>query len=67
MQGLKSQVNTLSLRLRKTLRVTSGSEAGASAVEYSLLVAFIATIIFTIVGTLGAQLVPGFEHVVAGL
>jgi Flp pilus assembly pilin Flp len=66
-QGLKSQVITLSLRLRKALRVTSASEAGASAVEYSLLVAFIATIIFTIVGTLGAQLVPGFEHVVAGL
>ncbi|GAB3567961.1 hypothetical protein GCM10027405_29170 [Arthrobacter alkaliphilus] len=67
MQGLKSQINTLSLRLRETLRTKGGSEAGVSAVEYSLLVAFIATVIFAIVATLGAQLVPGFEHVVAGL
>lgn len=67
MQGLKPQVGTLSLRLGTILKVTSGSEAGASAVEYSILVALIATVVITIVGTLGLQLVPGFQQVVAGL
>lgn len=43
------------------------SEAGATAVEYSLLVAFIATAIITVVGVLGGQLLPGFQTVIAGL
>ncbi|WP_426938693.1 Flp family type IVb pilin [Pseudarthrobacter sp. S3] len=42
-------------------------EAGATAVEYSLLIAFIATAIIGVVGTLGGQLLPGFEAVIAGL
>ncbi|WP_308197243.1 Flp family type IVb pilin [Arthrobacter humicola] len=43
------------------------SEAGATAVEYGLLVALIAAVIIGIVGTLGGQLIPGFQSVVDGL
>ncbi|UKA57769.1 Flp family type IVb pilin [Arthrobacter sp. FW306-2-2C-D06B] len=67
MKGLKSHVGAFSSRLRKILGAADGSETGASAVEYSLLVVFIATAIVVIVGTLGLQLVPGFQQVVAGL
>lgn len=42
------------------------SEAGATAVEYSLLVAFIASVIIAVVTTLGEQLVPGFQLVIDG-
>lgn len=42
-------------------------ELGASAVEYSILVALIATVIFAGATALGLQLVPGFQSVVAGL
>ncbi len=44
-----------------------GQEHGASAVEYSLLVAFIATVIFAAATALGLELVPGFQLVMAGL
>ena len=42
-------------------------EVGATAVEYSLLIAFVATAIVVIVGTLGRQLPAGFQTVIAGL
>ncbi|WP_458111579.1 Flp family type IVb pilin [Arthrobacter sp. R1-13] len=42
------------------------SETGATAVEYSLLVAFIASVIIAVVTTLGEQLLPGFETVIGG-
>lgn len=45
----------------------SRQELGASAVEYSILVALIATIIFSGATALGLQLVPGFQSVLAGL
>ena len=45
----------------------TSSEAGATAVEYSFLVAFIATAIIGIVEVLGGQLVPGFQSVIDGL
>ncbi|MEV8147763.1 Flp family type IVb pilin [Arthrobacter sp. NPDC080073] len=67
MKGLKFQVSTLSSRLRKILGAAGDSETGASAVEYSILVVFIATAIVAIVGVLGLQLVPGFQQVAAGL
>lgn len=67
MKGLKSYVRAFSLRLGKFLGAAVDSEAGASAVEYSILVVFIATAIVAIVGILGLQLVPGFQQVVAGL
>jgi pilus assembly protein Flp/PilA len=43
------------------------SEAGATAVEYGLLVALIAAVIIGIVSTLGGQLITGFQSVVDGL
>lgn len=43
------------------------SEAGATAVEYSLLVALIASVIIGVVTALGLQLVPGFQAVIDGL
>ncbi|WP_426990065.1 Flp family type IVb pilin [Pseudarthrobacter sp. Y6] len=49
------------------LRNNLSSEAGATAVEYSLLVAFIATVIIGSVGALGNQLIPGFQSVIDGL
>lgn len=48
------------------LRRLPESEAGATAVEYSLLVAFIASAIIAAVTTLGEQLVPGFQSVIDG-
>jgi Flp pilus assembly pilin Flp len=66
-KGLKSHVGTFSSRLRKILGAAGDSETGASAVEYSILIVFIATAIVAIVGILGLQLVPGFQQVVAGL
>ncbi|MGX9900240.1 Flp family type IVb pilin [Arthrobacter sp. SA17] len=42
------------------------SETGATAVEYSLLVAFIATVIIAVARTLGEQLVPGFQAAIDG-
>ncbi|WP_368086957.1 Flp family type IVb pilin [Arthrobacter sp. ok909] len=43
------------------------NEAGATAVEYGLLVALIAAVIIGTVGVLGGQLIPGFQAVVDGL
>lgn len=54
------------LRGLADLRRLPESEAGATAVEYSLLVAFIASVIIAVVTTLGQQLVPGFESVIDG-
>ncbi|WP_346655966.1 Flp family type IVb pilin [Arthrobacter sp. NicSoilB8] len=62
-------------RCNLALRRTAGAgrwgklsnEAGATAVEYGLLVALIAAVIIGIVATLGGQLVPGFQTVIDGL
>jgi pilus assembly protein Flp/PilA len=43
------------------------SEAGATAVEYGLLVALIATVIIGVVGVLGDQLITVFQSVIDGL
>ncbi|MBT2514374.1 Flp family type IVb pilin [Arthrobacter sp. ISL-30] len=43
------------------------NEAGATAVEYSLLLAFIAAVIFATVALIGPALLPGFQTVTAGL
>ncbi|WP_083706344.1 Flp family type IVb pilin [Arthrobacter sp. QXT-31] len=40
------------------------SETGGTAVEYSLLVAFIATVIISAVQVLGDQLILGFQAVI---
>lgn len=48
-------------------RRLSESEIGATAVEYSLLVAFIATVIIFAVQALGDQLIPGFQAVIDSL
>jgi pilus assembly protein Flp/PilA len=50
-----------------TLRRKLSGEAGATAVEYGLLVALIAAVIVGIVGTLGGQLIPGFQSVIDGM
>jgi Flp pilus assembly pilin Flp len=50
-----------------TLRTSRSGEAGATAVEYSLLAALIATVIIAVVQVLGGQLVPGFQSVIDGL
>ncbi|QCB96754.1 Flp family type IVb pilin [Arthrobacter sp. PAMC25564] len=42
------------------------TEAGATAVEYALLVALIAAAIIAVVGTLGGQLITGFQSVIDG-
>ena len=42
-------------------------EEGASAVEYALLVALIATVIFGTVAAIGPLLAPGFTTVVSAL
>jgi len=42
-------------------------EAGATAVEYGLLVALIAAVIISIVAILGLKLLPGFNTVIGFL
>lgn len=42
------------------------SETGATAVEYALLVAFIASVIIAVVTVLGIQLEPGFQAAIDG-
>lgn len=60
------QVGKLCRFAARGARPISG-EAGATAVEYSLLIAFIATAIVVVVGTLGRQLPTGFQAVIGGL
>lgn len=63
-------VRTHFLRLNPFVKPIAGfrrlpeSEIGATAVEYCLLVAFIATVIIFAVQTLGDQLTPGFQAVI---
>jgi Flp pilus assembly pilin Flp len=54
------------LRFAAKLQVYTSSEAGATAVEYSLLVAFIATAIIASVGALGDQVILQFQSVIGG-
>ncbi|MCO4236031.1 Flp family type IVb pilin [Pseudarthrobacter raffinosi] len=67
MQGLKSNVNIIVQRLNHGFRSVQSLQKGATAVEYALLVGFIATVIVVSVGFLGKQLIPGFQNVLAGL
>jgi pilus assembly protein Flp/PilA len=48
-------------------RIELGSDQGATAVEYAIMVALIAAVVFALVAALGSQLVPGFCAVVVGL
>jgi Flp pilus assembly pilin Flp len=48
-------------------RIDLRKESGATAVEYSIMLVFIAAVIIAIVGVLGNQLVPGFCAVVTGI
>lgn len=64
MQGLKKWWAIGRRAPEGTLRRKLSDEAGATAVEYGLLVALIAAVIVTIVATLGGQLVPAFQSVI---
>ena len=46
---------------------TREAEAGATAVEYALLIALIASAIFATVAVLGPKLEPGLQTVVSAL
>lgn len=67
MQGLKKCWAVGRRAPEGTLRRELSGEAGATAVEYGLLVALIAAAIVIIVGTLGGQLIPGFQSVIDGM
>jgi pilus assembly protein Flp/PilA len=43
------------------------SERGATAVEYGLLIAFVAAVIVGVVATIGPKLLPGMETVISFL
>jgi pilus assembly protein Flp/PilA len=66
-QGLKKCRSAGRRAPEGTLRRKLACEAGATAVEYGLLVALIAAVIVGIVGTLGGQLIPGFQSVIDGM
>lgn len=66
MKGLELQITAADAECSPAIR-KGRQELGASAVEYSILVALIATIIFSGATALGLQLVPGFQSVLAGL
>lgn len=49
------------------LWLTQRRDDGATAVEYGLLVAFIAAVIIGAVTLIGLDILPGFQQVEAGL
>ncbi|MGO4493744.1 Flp family type IVb pilin [Arthrobacter sp. 2YAF22_2] len=66
MQGLKSKAKVTSVRV-SDVGYSIRSLQAATAVEYALLVGFIATATVLAVGLLGPQLIPGFQAATAGL
>lgn len=67
MQSLKIKAKINTSRMLDGLRSMRSLQTGATAVEYALLVGFIATVIVFAVGLLGQQLIPGFQAAEAGL
>lgn len=67
MQGLKKCRAVRRRAPERNLRRKLACEAGATAVEYGLLVALIAAAIIGVVGILGGQLIPGFQSVIDGM
>jgi pilus assembly protein Flp/PilA len=67
MHGLKKCRSVGRRTPEGTLRRKLAGEAGATAVEYGLLVAPIAAAIIGVVGILGGQLIPGFQSVIDGM
>lgn len=53
-------------RLLKSAAIVK-QDRGATAVEYGLIVALIAAVIVTVVGTLGTQIQTAFQSVVTSL
>lgn len=63
-------VFTQVVRLCRSAAIQSSlirGETSVTAVEYSLLIVFVATAIVTVVRTLCGQLFPGFHTLIAGL
>ncbi|MGD0277541.1 MAG: Flp family type IVb pilin [Syntrophales bacterium] len=52
--------------MKKLIKFLKGEE-GATAVEYGIMVALIAAVIVTIVGTLGTKISDAFQSVVTAL
>jgi Flp pilus assembly pilin Flp len=50
-----------------TVSNSRGSESGATAVEYAIMLTFIAAVIIGVVATLGLALPGGFQQVIDGL
>ena len=67
MQGLRSKAKVTASRVIDVCYLVRSLQSGATAVEYALMVGFIATVIVLAVGLLGQQLIPGFQAVTAGL
>ncbi len=53
--------NLPSRRMSRRLRCVAGEESGATAVEYGLLLAFVAAVIIAVVIVLGGQVSGGFQ------
>jgi len=53
-------------KMKKLIKFLKGEE-GATAVEYGIMVALIAAVIVTIVGTLGTKISSAFQTVVTAL
>lgn len=66
MHGFRFQLRTVAARLTTRIRLAFLGEVGAASIEYSFLVALITTVIITIIGQVGLQLLPGFQTVVNG-
>lgn len=67
MIGLKSKAKVTASRVTNVYYSVRSLQSGATAVEYALMVGFIATVIVLAVGLLGQQLIPGFQAATAGL
>jgi Flp pilus assembly pilin Flp len=66
-QGLKSTAKVAASRVIDVCYSVRSLPTGATAVEYAILVGFIATVIVLAVGLVGQQLIPGFQAAKAGL
>lgn len=67
MKGTKSRAKVIASNVIDACYSMCSRQTGATAVEYALLVGFIATVIVFAVGLLGQQVIPGFQAATAGL
>lgn len=67
MQGFRSKGKVTASHVTDVCYSVRMLQSSATALEYALMVVFVATVTVLAVGLLGQQLIPGFQAVTAGL